>query len=77
MTESEQDFKLCKDAAEKLGEHFDSVQILATRHSGGENSETVSMVYGVGNWFARYGQAKDWVVKSDSRTHRSVMEENE
>lgn len=46
-----------------LMEHFDSVQIFATRPS--INGGTVHCVDGGGNWFARYGQVSLWVTEQD------------
>lgn len=71
----EQDLEIVKHAAEKLGEHFDSVQILTTRHESGEEKGTINVCYGVGNWFARYGLAKDWCVRSEERTRIATRED--
>jgi len=70
------DLKLLEDAAKKLGEHFDSVQIFATRHEPTIEDGTITVSYGVGNWFARYGQIKEWLIKSDERTRQAVRDEN-
>ena len=52
--------QLITDAAHKLGEHFDHVQIFASSNTDqGEN--TRSFTTGVGNWHARHGQASEWV----------------
>lgn len=63
-SEFDRDMALIKSHAAQLSEHFDSVQVFVTRYRGGE---TVSVAHGCGNWFARYGQVKDWVVKADAR----------
>lgn len=47
-----------------LMEHFDSVQIFATKP--GINGGTIHCDDGGGNWFARYGQVSLWVTKQDS-----------
>ncbi len=49
-----------KKCCEELYPHFDSVKIFATKH---ENNEvgTTNMNYGVGNFFASYGQIKLWI----------------
>ena len=41
----------------------DSVQIFITKRQDNEN--TMSMNWGEGNWFARYGQVKAWTIKSE------------
>ncbi len=53
-----------QEAVNTLIEHFDSVQIFATRHDGSEDG-TVSVVNGQGNYFTRYGQIKHWVRKEE------------
>lgn len=50
-----------KRHAAQLMEHFDSVQIFATRHLGDQG--TVHATYGAGNWFARFGHVNTWVEK--------------
>lgn len=69
-TREEQDVELLKSAALNLGEHFDTVQIFATRHQTEteEDTGTVNVNYGVGNWFARLGFVKDWVLRQDEYT---------
>lgn len=71
MTDAEQDLEMVKKAAEKLGEHFDTVQILTTRHESGKEGGTVNINFGVGNWFARYGLARDWIVRCERDTEIS------
>lgn len=60
-----------------LGEHFDSVQIFVTRHDAAIEDGTVSANLGSGNWFARYGQTREWVVKNDERARESVRHEDD
>lgn len=62
-------------ALEELGEHFDTVQIFATRHESGEEGGTINMAYGAGNWFARYGQIREWLIKADERTKQFVRDD--
>lgn len=72
--EETEDMKRVKAAAEVLIEHFDAVQIMATR-SAPDLDGTLNVSYGTGNWFARYGHAVDWVKKADFRGYRDVMKE--
>lgn len=74
---SEADLKMVRTAAEQLGEHFDSVQILCTRHEPGTDDGTVNVNYGVGNWFSRYGQAREWLIKCEERTKAFVRREED
>lgn len=48
-------------ALRELGEHFDTVQIFATRHESGEENGTVHVSLGLGNWYARFGQVQMWL----------------
>lgn len=66
------DVQRVREAAQALGEHFDSVQIFATRCEQGELDGTVNVHIGVGNWFTRYGQVQDWLVKQDEMTRVGV-----
>lgn len=45
----------------QLLEHFDSVTILVTAH-GGVPAETAGYVSGGGNYYARIGKAKEWLL---------------
>ena len=59
------DLKMCQDAVSKLIDHFDSVQIFATRHDPSVMDGTVNVNTGLGNWFTRYGQVKLWVKREE------------
>jgi len=58
-------------ALDMLGEHFDSVQILCTRYNGGDDGGTVNISRGTRNWFARYGQMKEWMIREDETSKES------
>lgn len=81
MSEQDQDEKRVDDALRVLGEHFDSIQIFATRvNDNSEGGGTVHISKGIGNWFARYGHAKMWCNRSEGdEFHRDVKfkQENE
>lgn len=76
MSSEPNDLELVRKAAEQLSEHFDSVQILATRHESGKEDGTINVNYGIGNWFARYGQAYEWLVKCDERIKMDVRDKD-
>lgn len=61
----EDDHAFVQKALDLLGEHFDTVQIFCTRHEGGECDGTVAINKGVGNWFARRGQVREWMLGED------------
>lgn len=52
-----------KKAIALLGEHFDTVQILASRH---DIDGTASYHCGLGNSMARYGHAKAWLMREEA-----------
>lgn len=54
------DLNRVKQAVNILYEHFDAVQIFASR-ANDDGSGTVHCNYGAGNWFARYGHVKSYV----------------
>jgi hypothetical protein len=66
-SEEEEDMKRIKEAAASLGEHFDTVQIFVTRHDA-DSIGSVNATYGSGNWFARLGLVRDWLIRQDEFT---------
>jgi hypothetical protein len=51
-----------------LREHFDSVQIFASRwNPDGKESDTFSYSMGQGNYNARYGQVRGWILKQEEQ----------
>lgn len=50
--------RILDEAATRLGEHFDAVQILASSNEGGTSSMVSS---GCGNWYARQGMAHEFI----------------
>ena len=55
MTDSER----LQSAVATLREHFDTVQVFASREDNG--TTTTFAERGAGNWFARYGQVKTFI----------------
>lgn len=55
-----------------LMEHFDSVQIIATKRLGGS---TVNAASGGGNFYARYGSVREWLIRQDEMVRENVREE--
>lgn len=74
--QEEKDMALIREALNKLSEHFDSVQIFATRHESGELDGTVNITLGTGNWFTRYGHVRSWLVRNDEQ-ERITMRKKE
>lgn len=72
MSSEDDDLKRVTEALNSLGEHFDSVHIFATRHEPATENGTVAVQRGVGNWFARYGQVREWVLKRDESSREQA-----
>lgn len=58
------DMEMVEKHVQQLAEHFDTVHIFTTRYVG-ETESTRSVQTGCGNYFARYGQAVEWVAQKD------------
>ncbi len=61
-------------AINSLSEHFDTVQIFATRH---ESEGTVHVSRGCGNWFARFGHVSEWCTRERESTRMKLRKEDE
>lgn len=61
--------------ANQLGEEYDTVQILTTRHESAEVGGTLAFDAGCGNWFARAGQIRDWIMREDTLTRLKIMQQ--
>lgn len=70
------DLDRVKKAAEALGEHFETVQIFVTKHEPEIEDGTVNIAWSTGNFFARYGQVREWLIKVEERTRKFVREED-
>jgi len=67
MMDKESQEEVVKRAAASLHEHFDNVRIFVSSVVPGDD---ISRFYsfGLGNWFAQYGQVQDWIVSSNEQT---------
>lgn len=59
------DVEIVRKHLDALGEYFDSVQIFATRYEAEIENGTVAVNMGIGNWYARVGHVKQWILKED------------
>lgn len=73
MDSKDKEMEIVEKHVNQLAEHFDTVHIFATRQDSTEDG-TVNISFGAGNWFARYGQIREFLVKSDERTRKHVQE---
>jgi hypothetical protein len=69
------DIQRVSEAVNLLSEHFDTIQIFVTRHEPETENGTIRVHQGIGNWFARYGQVAEWMIRQDELTRRNVREE--
>lgn len=69
---TEQQFTPLKKAIHDLGEHFEAVQIFVSTHQPAEVGGTVHACVGVGNWYARYGQIREWVIRTEEETKCAI-----
>jgi hypothetical protein len=76
--EKDRDLELLQRTATNLIGHFDTVQIFATRHAPISEGGTVNCQWGLGNWYARFGQVSMWLHREmASECHRRVREDDE
>lgn len=59
--QKDEKLKILEQTCSRLQEHFDTVQIFATKHDPTMSEGTIHWVFGSGNWFARWGQILDWI----------------
>lgn len=73
------DMTRLKEACDNLCEHFDTIQIFATRVQDKTDGEegTVSVTCGNGNWFARRGQIADWMIAQDAETRKNAERDDD
>lgn len=74
MTRDEE-CELIRANCNQLMEHFDSVQIFVTRNAP-EQSGTVHLGRGEGNYFARLGQVRAWLVKEEEGLREEIRKED-
>lgn len=65
-TQKEADEQRVKEAVDLLSEHFDNVQIFCNSYKSG--GMTSVFAKGHGNWFARIGQIRYWLIRDDEDT---------
>lgn len=65
MLSSEAFDKICNDFMEKLGEHADTIQILASFYDAEEG--TLCRKIGTGNFYARQGMAREFLQQDQAQ----------
>jgi len=73
----EEEERLVKQHVAALSEHFDSVQIFVSRHDPAIQDGTVTVSWGAGNWYARAGQIREWILRQEEITRRQIQKEEQ
>lgn len=68
--------KAVEDAANKLGAIADSVQIVVT-HLDPVTKETFTVSRGFGNWYARTGSVRTWLLRVDEDVRMDMRKDEE
>lgn len=71
-SERKKSSELVRETARKLGENFDSVLILATSH---DEAGTIRYEFGVGNYYARLGQLREFIIQMDEEIRQQKREQ--
>lgn len=68
--------RIVKAHVDQLGEHFDSVQIMCSNlEQGGEF--TAKYASGSGNWYARVGMTREWLMYHDEQMKQKARKDSE
>jgi hypothetical protein len=70
----DEDLRLVNAHVAQLSEFFDTVQIFCTRH---QNTGTINVNCGSGNWYTRYGHIKCWIRNEENRNDDNFCIESE
>jgi hypothetical protein len=64
--DTDDEMKILSRCAAQLQEHFETVRIFATvKTPDGDGLSTRHLTYGKGNYFAQYGQVKQWAIAEE------------
>lgn len=73
---NDEDIARVEKALDSLADFFETVHIFVTRHSS-DNEGTVGVTRGSGNWYARYGQVKEWALRQEEAANIQERKNNE
>lgn len=63
-SQEDRDIALISQHVNDLSEFFDTVHIFCARHESNDIG-TINANKGAGNWNARYGQIREWILKEE------------
>lgn len=74
MDDNQRDKKLelLKNQAKVLRQSFDTVQIFVGKND--EETGVTTMYWGDGNYYARYGQIRQWLLQEDEQARMEVRD---
>lgn len=58
--------RIAQESVARLSEHCDAVTIFISRRREFGRDGTLRAVFGAGNWYARYGQVKQWIIAEEA-----------
>jgi hypothetical protein len=76
-TGDSKELEAIKKHASELGEYYDAVSIFVSQHEEGEERGTVHLNSGCGNYFARVGHVRDWLIKEEEATRIGQRDDDE
>jgi len=69
---AEEKQKILKEALVKLGEHFDYIQVFVGVR---EQGETYCASTGNGEWYARYGACREWIIQEEEQMRCGIRKD--
>lgn len=78
VSEDERRARVVLNHVHALAEYFDGVQVFVSlnrREVGGGRIVSSSLELGTGNWYARYGHVREWLLTQEARMRRKAARE--
>lgn len=79
MTPEQKDalLEIMKGHVSRMMEHFDTVQVFCTQVDSDNKTTTTTYRWGAGNWYARYGQVKEWTTYEEQLKNSNDKEQDQ
>lgn len=72
--DAEQKSEMIHKHIRALAEHFDCVQVFCSCHLG-DSKGTRAFAIGSGNYYGRYGQIREWIVKKEEQSRCEMRDD--
>lgn len=69
--------RLLQNAIEMLLEHFENVHVFANRYDANDDGNTLSIDRGQGNYHARYGLVKHWLISQEEHVRLEARDDHD